>query len=302
MRESEDGVTARALSYACVTPARDEATRLPRLAKSLAAQTVRPHAWVIVENGSEDATADVAADLARRHAWIRLLRRSEPAEDVRGGAIVRAFAAGVEALGGPVDVVVNLDADVSLDPDYFERLLARFEADPTLGIASGSAYELVDGEWVQRFATRGTVWGATRAYRRACLEAVSPLEERLGWDGLDELAATARGWQTATFLDLPFRHHRPVGARDRTPFASWSAEGRLAHYMHYRLSYLAARAGFQAVRHRRPAALGLLWGYTGALVRREPRWKDAEAAALLRRLQRARALPIRAREAFGRRA
>ena len=42
------------------------------------------------------------------------------------------------ARADPPDVVVNVDADVSFEPDYFERLLDAFAADPALGIASGS--------------------------------------------------------------------------------------------------------------------------------------------------------------------
>ena len=295
-------MTRTRLAYALVTPARDEAENLGRLAACLEAQTVLPVEWVIVENGSTDATVEVASALAVEHYWIRLVRREEPAEAVRGGAIVRSFEAGVAALSDPVDIVVNLDADVTFAPDYFERLLDHFDANPALGIASGSAFELVNGEWTQRFTTRATVWGATRAYRRDCLADVSPLEQRLGWDGIDELCAIVRGWETATFLDLPFHHHRRVGARDPHARATWIAEGRLAHYMRYRPGYLTARSFYCAFRDRQPAALGMLWGYGASAVQREPRWDDDEAAAYLRSLQRARALPVRAREAFGRRA
>jgi poly-beta-1,6-N-acetyl-D-glucosamine synthase len=295
-------MTPTPLAYALVTPARNEAENLRALAPCVAAQTVLPAEWVIVENGSSDRTAAFAAELAAAHPWIRVIRRDEDPEAVRGGAIVRAFEAGVAALTESADIVVNLDADVTFEPDYFERLLGHFDDNPALGIASGSAFELENGEWRQRYATRKTVWGATRAYRRECLDDVSPLEQRLGWDGLDELVATVRGWETATFLDLPFRHHRRVGARDSHARATWIAEGKLAHYMRYRPGYLTARSFYCAVRDRQPAALGLLWGYGAAAIAREPHWGDDEATEYLRNLQRARALPLRAREAMGRRA
>ena len=49
------------MRYALVTPTRDEETDLPRLAaESLAAQTVRPDVWVIVDNGSTDRTVEIA--------------------------------------------------------------------------------------------------------------------------------------------------------------------------------------------------------------------------------------------------
>ena len=75
-----------------------------------------------------------------------------------------------------------------------------------LGIAGGTCYEQdTAGEWRPTFATRDHVRGATRAYRAACFEHVTPLEQRMGWDGIDELKAQVAGWKTRSLPDLPFR-------------------------------------------------------------------------------------------------
>ena len=47
-------------SYALVTPVRSEEENLARLAASIDSQTLLPTRWVIVDNGSEDRTLDVA--------------------------------------------------------------------------------------------------------------------------------------------------------------------------------------------------------------------------------------------------
>ena len=182
-------------SYAVITPARDEASSLPRLAQSLAGQTVLPTRWLIVDNGSTDGTLAIAEELAREHGWIEVLTMPGTDRPVRGGAVVRAFHFGLEALSEPTEIVVNLNADISFESDYFARLLGEFAADPELGMASGSCYEEVDGEWRQRHVTGTTVWGAARAYRRACLDDVLPLEERmaLGRHRRDEGARRAAG-------------------------------------------------------------------------------------------------------------
>ena len=282
------------MRYAVVTAARDEAENLPRLALALTAQTVRPEVWIIAENGSSDETAAVADGLAAQHPWIRVLRVAGADRPIRGAPIVRSFTAALESLVPPPDVVVNVDADVSFGDEYFERLLSAFASDPTLGIASGSAYEQVDGAWRQRHVTGTTVWGATRAYRWSCLVDVLPLEERLGWDGIDEFKANMLGWTTRTLLDLPFFHHRGEGGRERSSWHARSEQGRMAHYVGYRPSYLLLRAGFHAVRD--PAALGLLWGYAAAAARREPRCADVRVLTYVQRQQRLRNLPVRARE------
>jgi poly-beta-1,6-N-acetyl-D-glucosamine synthase len=284
------------MRYVAVTPARDEVGNLERLADALAAQTVPPDAWVIVDNGSTDGTVELAQELAAERAWIRLLRIPGERDPVRGRPIVRALHAGIASLEPLPEIIVSLDADISFEPDYFKRLLAAFAADERLGIASGSGWELERGAWAQRHLTGSTVWGASRAYRRECLRDVLPFEERLGWDGIDEFKANARGWTTRTLVDLPFRHHRIEGERD----GAWQSrveQGRAAHYMGYRAWYLALRALHHA--RRQPAAIGLIWGYATA---GPERMADADARAYVRRQQRLRNVPVRAAEALGRRA
>jgi hypothetical protein len=195
-------------------------------------------------------------------------------------------------------VVVKLDADTSMDPDFFAELLARFAADPSLGMASGSCYELQDGSWCQRHVTGTTVWGACRAYRSACLEVVLPLEQRMGWDGIDEFKANLGGWRTGAFMDLPFRHHRAEGERDGAQRRSRAAQGRAAYYMGARPLYVTLRALFHA--RRDLAALAMIEGYAGAAFRREPRHPDPQVRAYVRRHQSLRRLPERFREATGR--
>ena len=52
-----------------------------------------------------------------------------------------AFNAGVDALLARPDILFKLDADVSFEPDFFERLLDAFAEDPHLGIAGGECLE-----------------------------------------------------------------------------------------------------------------------------------------------------------------
>lgn len=282
------------LSYTLVTPVHDEIENLPRIAAAIEAQTVLPTRWVIVDDGSTDETPSYARALVKRLAWVRFVEL--PAHGLaRGGPIVRSFTRGLDEVDTTADIIVKLDADVSMESDHFERLLGAFEANPKLGMASGSAYELVQGRWEQRFGTGTSVWGAVRAYRRGCLEDVLPLEQRMGWDSVDEHKAQLRGWKTTTLLDLPFRHHRAEAERDPSRYSAWRAQGDLCHYLGYRASYLLLRTAFRTARD--PAAVGLLAGYLAAAVRRLPQCSDPAVRLRVRQGQRMRTLPARIREA-----
>ena len=287
------------LSYAVVTPVRNEADNLERLAQSLREQELRPLTWVIADTGSTDNTRAIAQRLAAANAWITTLSVDGEVSLERGGPIVRGFEAGLGVLECSPDVVVKLDADLSFEADYFSRLLSAFASDQRLGMASGTCYERERDEWRERHVTGTTVWGAARAYRRECLLQVSPLAQRMGWDGVDEFRANARGWRTHVFRDLPFRHHRREGQRDGAARKARFAQGHAAYFLRYRPWYLVLRALWHS--RREPAALAMIAGYFAAFVRREPRLEDAAAARYLREQQALRALPQRAAEAVGRR-
>jgi glycosyltransferase involved in cell wall biosynthesis len=279
------------LRYAVVTPARDEEPNLRRLAAALVAQELAPAEWVVVDDGSTDGTAAVLAGLAAEHSWVRPLQRegdsSENLADGRRKARdLDGFLLGARSLAETVDVVVKVDADVDFEPDFFTRLMEGFAADDVLGIASGTCYEQEDGSWVRRTKQAGTVWGATRAYRLDCLPDVMALEPCMGWDGLDEISVQLRGLRTETFVDLPFRHHRPEGGRELTSLHHGEALGRASWYMGYRPSYLAMRALYRA--RREPAALAMLWGYSAAAAKRARRCPDQRLIDELRSRQRLR--------------
>jgi biofilm PGA synthesis N-glycosyltransferase PgaC len=284
------------MRYAVITPARNEAENLPRLEKTLAAQSVPPEEWVIVDNGSTDETADVARELEARLPWARHLEVPGAATPTRGGPVVRAFQAGIASLTEPVDVVVKVDADVSVDPDYFERLLHEFAADQRLGMASGTGYREDGGTWRRQSVTGDHVWGPARAYRWTCLPAVLPLEEAIGWDGIDEIKARLAGWETRNIPDLPFRHHRLLGLRDGTRRRQWINLGESAHYIGYRPSYVLLRGLFRMRRDRWAPAI--VWGYIAAALARKPRCADPRVRAYVRHQQRFRALPRRVAEVF----
>jgi glycosyltransferase involved in cell wall biosynthesis len=277
------------LTYGAVTPARNEENNLRRLAAAMLAQHVRPVVWVIVENGSVDRTLDIARELEQAHPWVRVLRTQASDGYDRTSAYMTAFHGGVDALEGGGDVVVKLDADVSFEPDYFSVLLQAFEEDPDLGIASGTLLEQRGGVWQEIVLLGDHCWGPTRAYRRACLDVVLPLDDGVGYSVIDETRAHLAGFNTRMLRELPFRHHRAEGAREGGSWSEWLRQGAAAHYTGYRFSYCLVRAAYRAMRD--PAAVALPAGYVLSLVRRRPRYGDLTVVDALRERQRLRHVP-----------
>jgi biofilm PGA synthesis N-glycosyltransferase PgaC len=65
------------LNYVLITPARNEEAFIEGTVVSMLAQTVRPERWIIVSDGSTDATDAIVRRYAAQHSWIELVRLPE---------------------------------------------------------------------------------------------------------------------------------------------------------------------------------------------------------------------------------
>src|ERR1044072_7711863 len=118
------------MKYVLITPAHDEERFITKTLESMVAQTFLPERWIIVNDGSSDKTGDIATYYAQHFPWIDVLHRS-PRLDRHFGAKVRAFNAGLERISSlDFEVIGNLDADISFDPDYLKFLMRKFSEDP----------------------------------------------------------------------------------------------------------------------------------------------------------------------------
>jgi GT2 family glycosyltransferase len=200
-------------SYAVISPVKDEASYIEATICSMLEQTVRPAVWVIINDGSTDATQSILEKYVQENSWIKLVNRQDDAGiRKRGKGVIEAFYAGYKTLTDSYDFIVKLDGDVTFGPDYFESLFSKFVDDPLLGIAGGGLYERPDGHTWRLFTVKDHVRGCTKVYRRECFEAIGGLVASMGWDGLDEWKALAKGWRVRSFLDLKIYHYRFTGA------------------------------------------------------------------------------------------
>jgi biofilm PGA synthesis N-glycosyltransferase PgaC len=270
--------------YMVITPARDEERFLPFLIESMVRQTIKPRRWIIIDDGSADATAALADAAARQYCWIQVRHLERNRVRKRGGASIVMQHLPPEAWAD-VDFILRLDADISFGPPFVQSLMAEFARDPALGIAGATLQErrgrTLGCDRVPAFHTRG----ATKMYKRACFEAIGGLEAGPGWDTIDETRAMMRGFKTRSFTHINAIHHRPLGAAD----GRWRvlvAGGRAAYHAGYSPVFIGARAARRAL--SAPVGLSgilLLSGYLGACLRREPRTAEADLVRFVRQQQ-----------------
>jgi biofilm PGA synthesis N-glycosyltransferase PgaC len=276
------------LAYAVVSPVKDEGEHLALTAESLVAQSHRPVRWVIVDDGSSDATGLIAERYAARHSWITVVG-SNGGTRARGAPVVAAFERGRRAIAEPHEIVAKLDGDLMLPGHYFEWVAETFARAPRAGIVGGMVLFHNGTEWTPERVSGHTVQGAVKAYRVACLDEIGGLRPSMGWDGIDEYGARARGWSVHPLSELRVLHYRPRGSRRGSLRARWE-EGRGAHFMGYLPAFLLGRAAYRAVVDPPPliGGLVLLAGYLHAAALDSPSIDDPLARQALRAEQRRR--------------
>ena len=271
-----------------ISPVRDEVDRLPNLARCLISQTQRPDCWVIVNDGSQDGTRDLADQLESEHDWIQVVHLGDRGYRRVGGGVVEAFKAGLDVVDMSYGFVGKVDADLTFDATYLEFLLKRFEEDTSLGSASGKVFRPQGDGFVEEFMVDDMVAGQFKLYRRSCFDAIGGLVSNVLWDGIDFHRARQKGFKTRSFDDPGLRliHHRQMGSSDRSVYRGRVRLGRGQWFMGSHPLYHMASSIFRM--KEKPYVVGgvlMLWGYLKAFVTCEPRYDDLEFRRELRRWQ-----------------
>jgi len=262
------------LPYVLITPARNEETFIENTIKSVINQTCLPVKWVIVDDGSEDATASIVAQYVSKHEWIEMLEMPQR-RDRSFAAKVYAFNAGYQRVKDlNYDVIGNLDADVSLPQDYFEFLMDKFETHGTLGVAGTVFKEDGYSSETDSFEGQNHVAGGCQLFRRRCFDEIGGyIANRAG--GIDWIAVTTArmmGWKTRSFRERSFLHHRTLGTAERGVLASNFSYGEKDYYLGGHPLWEFFRVLYRAT--KKPLLVGgiaLCLGYISAFLRRMKR-------------------------------
>lgn len=281
------------MKYIVISPVRNEERYIEETLRSLANQTIIPEAWVIVDDGSTDRTADIVGDYAQRYNFIKLIRKEACPESKQAGYIGLNHAAELKAFKFAlaqikdidIDYISKVDGDVTFGKDYFERLLGEFERDRRLGIASGGIVNLTMGRWKPEKIDSSSIVHAACVYRRRCLEDISPLTETMCWDMIEELQAQMKGWRTRNFDDIKVFHWRLMGSVGGI-LSGKTRHGYSAYLVGYHPLYMLARSIRRMVDE--PLIVGglcMLWGFCLGYIKRNKQLSDPETKKYLRSKQ-----------------
>lgn len=276
--------------YVLISPCRDEAQYMRQTLDSVIAQSVRPAKWIIVDDGSTDATPQILAESRQKHGWIEVITRSDRGRRSVGPGVIEAFYAGYEAINpDDYDYLCKLDLDLRLPPRYFEILMQRMTADPCIATCSGKAYVEEGGKLVGEGHGDDMSLGMTKFYRVACFKAIGGFVREVMWDGIDCHRCRMNGWVACSWdePELRFIHLRPMGSSQQSIYAGRIRHGYGQYFMGTGFLFMAASAIYRM--NEKPFLLGglaMLWGWLRSAIAGKPRYEDKAFRQFLRRYQR----------------
>ena len=198
------------MSVSVVIPALNEEEPIAGVVHGCLA-TKLPNEIIVVDNDSDDRTADRA-----REAGARVVTAP------RGYG--RACAAGVRAVSPQCDVILFLDGDGSDCPEFISQLvdpIARGDYDFVIGSRTRGQREPGSMNFQQIFSGRLAGWLMSilygvrytdmcpfRAIRRDVLEKLSMREETYGWNLEMQMKAARAGLR---ILEIPVNHRCRAG-------------------------------------------------------------------------------------------
>ena len=275
--------------YVLISPCRDEEHYMRETLDTVVAQTLRPAKWVIVDDGSTDATPQILAEYAAKHDWIEIVTRADRGSRKVGPGVIDAFYAGYETVDrSEFRYLCKLDLDLRLPPRYFELLVTRMEQDPLLATCSGKAYVERAGELVAENHGDETSLGMTKFYRVDRFEEIGGFVREVMWDGIDNHCCRMMGYAACSWdePELRFVHLRRMGSSQTGILTGRARHGFGQYFMGTGFFYMLASAISRVAEP--PLLIGsaaMMWGWLKSALSRKPRYGDREFRRFLRAFQ-----------------
>jgi biofilm PGA synthesis N-glycosyltransferase PgaC len=201
--------------YVLVSVAYNEERQIEQIIKCVVKQTILPKQWLIISDGSTDRTDSIVKRYGAKYPWIkyaRLEKTNDPYQKVQKAsyAYARSMAFARKLLANvKYDFIGNLDADMTFETSYFEKVLEKALADKKLGITGGGAYSVLENGNVVPggFIQPDFVGGPLQFFRRKCLDDINGYFPYGHADVVAVFMARMKGWKVRCFPEIKAFHH-----------------------------------------------------------------------------------------------
>ena len=228
-------------------PVFNEEKYIQKTLTALLQQTLKPTQIIVVDDGSTDASAEIASmfsdiQLVRLPKEKKAMIERVPAVLNAGSRLLKEF-----------DYLAMLDADTILEQGYYEKLVAKLQTNKKVGIACGKLAGRAQTGLM--FGLIPYVYGCNRLYTRECWLQINGGDVVMKpvpvWDFYHNIYAEMLGFSTKRYDDIQSWALRPPGYR----------KAFFNGYISYQVGYYGYFLLLRAARNRKPS---LLAGYLKA--------------------------------------
>lgn len=234
------------INISVIMPIYNEEEFLERSLNALMKQTLKPSQVIVVDDGSTDKSAKIAAKFPVRLIKLPLEKKSMIER------LPYVIGTGTKYLND-FDYLAILDGDTILEIDYYHKLVQKFQEAPKIGVAGGKLI----GKGISSGLMLGLVpyvYGCNRLYSKECWLKINNgkiMKPVPVWDFYHNVYAEMLGYSSKRFLDIKSWALRPPGFK----------KAFIKGYTSYQIGYYGYFLLLRALRSHSP---GLIAGYLKA--------------------------------------
>lgn len=269
--------------YIIITPCKNEEENLPVLIKSIIKQSITPKLWVIIDDGSNDRTPEIIKETKSEYKWIQSICLNGSSRDLtfHVSSVIKTGLDFAQTFcrehNITYDCIMFIDSDMYMqDSDFFKKLLAEFEKDEYLGIASGTIqYRDVFLKLHDAKSRSDTISGGEMMCRRKCIEEIGGVPISHAWESVMRVKAILKEWKIKRFNEIKIIHTRETGSAEGLK-KGYYLKGTSEYYLDLNPFIVAAKGLKYCL--KRPYYLGCiyLFGYFSSCIKRKDKTNDPE--------------------------
>jgi glycosyltransferase involved in cell wall biosynthesis len=183
-----------------IIPCKDGEATIEKTLSALLSQTIKAQRIIVVDDASHDQTPVILQKFPE--IGVIRLEHDYPKNFQRVPKLINIATRDVPK---NCEYLMLLGDDSVLQRDYVEKLIAKFEQNPKLKIASGSMSKTSNIQGLARHPS-----GSGRMFNLEFLRKHLPFPESIGWESWILFKGLQEG-DIASFQDVSFQHERHYG-------------------------------------------------------------------------------------------
>lgn len=259
--------------YFIITPVRNEAENLPQLIQSVVNQTIKPLLWVLVDDGSTDDSRSIIREMQKKYDCIQYIQLPKHQRDLGkhyAHVCNKGFDFSAEYFKDhslEYEYLGIVDADVILEKEFFEKLIAQFKMDSTLSTISGSMYSYKNGELTLDDIRDDVLIGSARLWRKKAFENFGGFPLSYSSDTVSDVLAKLNGWKVLRLKNAVAIQTRKISSAEGL-WRGYKINGMSAYFRNYHPFFVLAISFNKTLRWPHYTGLAYLFGYLNSALNR----------------------------------